>query len=293
MKKAYLFPGQASQFEGMGKDLYDQHDHIKDFFDEANEILGFKITEPMFFGNMEDLSQTKVTQPAVFLHSIAKVKVNSDQFKPDMVAGHSLGEFSALTAAGTLDWRDGLKLVYQRALAMQKACELEKSTMAAILGLEDEVVEKICSIIGDDVIAANYNCPGQIVISGSVQAIEIAIQKLNEAGAKRAIILPVSGAFHSKYMKPAQDHLSETIDHTQFNSPICPIFQNYTSNPTSNIEEIKNNLKLQLTSPVKWTHTIVNMIAEGATEFIEVGGNGKTLQAFVKKIDKSIPTTAL
>jgi [acyl-carrier-protein] S-malonyltransferase len=293
MKKAYLFPGQASQFEGMGKDLYEQYPHIQTFFEEANDILGFKITDPMFYGSMEDLSQTKVTQPAVFLHSIAKTKVNPELFQPDMVAGHSLGEFSALTSAGVIEWQDALKLVFQRAMAMQKACNLQKSTMAAILGMEDESVEKICSEIGDDVIAANYNCPGQIVISGSVPAVELAIQKLTEAGAKRAVLLPVSGAFHSKFMQPAQDELAEAIQNTSFKVPICPIFQNYTSNPTTQIDEIKSNLEAQLTAPVKWTQSILNMIIAGASEFIEVGGNGKTLQAFVKKIDKSIPTSAL
>lgn len=293
MKKAFVFPGQASQFEGMGKDLYDQFPHIKSFFEEANDILGFKITEPMFNGSMEDLSQTKVTQPAVFLHSIAKTKVNPELFLPDMVAGHSLGEFSALTAAGVIEWQDALKLVYQRAMAMQKACNLQKSTMAAILGMEDEIVEKICSEIGDDVIPANYNCPGQIVISGSVPAVELAIQKLTEAGAKRAVLLPVSGAFHSKFMQPAQDELAEAIQNTSFKTPICPIFQNYTSNSTTQIDQIKSNLEAQLTAPVKWTQSILNMITAGAGEFIEVGGNGKTLQAFVKKIDKSIPTSAL
>ena len=293
MKKAYLFPGQASQFEGMGKDLYEQHPHIQTFFEEANDILGFKITDPMFYGSMEDLSQTKVTQPAVFLHSIAKTKVIPELFQPDMVAGHSLGEFSALTSAGVIEWQDALKLVFQRAMAMQKACNLQKSTMAAILGMEDETVEKICSEIGDDVIAANYNCPGQIVISGSVPAVELAIQKLTEAGAKRAVSLPVSGAFHSKFMQPAQDELAEAIKNTSFKAPICPIFQNYTSNPTTQIDEIKSNLEAQLTAPVKWTQSILNMINAGASEFIEVGGNGKTLQAFVKKIDKSIPTSAL
>jgi [acyl-carrier-protein] S-malonyltransferase len=293
MKKAFVFPGQASQFEGMGKDLYQSSTRIKSFFEEANDILGFKITDAMFEGTMEDLSQTKVTQPAVFLHSIAKIMMLDSEIVPDMAAGHSLGEFSALTAAGALNWQDGLKLVYQRAIAMQKACEIQQSTMAAILGMEDDIVVSICNEVGSDVIPANYNCPGQIVISGSLEAVQLAIDKLIAAGAKRAVLLPVSGAFHSKYMQPAQDELAEAIRNTHFNKPVCPVYQNYTSKATTEIEHIKTNLEAQLTAPVKWTQTIMNMIEDGASEFIEIGGNGKTLQAFVKKIDKSMPTSAL
>ena len=291
--KAYIFPGQASQFEGMGKDLYESSEIIKSFFEEANEILEYRISDTMFNGSMEDLSKTEITQPAVFLHSIAKTKLLGDSFHPDMVAGHSLGEFSALTAANALSWQDGLRLVHKRAMAMQKACEVEPSAMAAILGLDDEVVERICDEIGDYVIPANYNCPGQLVISGSKKGVAQAVDRLNEVGAKRAIMLPVSGAFHSKYMLPAQNELAEAIASTEISNPVCPIFQNFTARGVKVAEEIKENLIKQLTAPVKWTQTMKEMINYGASEFIEVGGTGKTLQGFVKKIDRSFPTSAL
>jgi [acyl-carrier-protein] S-malonyltransferase len=291
--KAYIFPGQASQFEGMGKDLYESSEIIKSFFEEANEILEYRISDTMFNGSMEDLSKTEITQPAVFLHSIAKTKLLGDSFHPDMVAGHSLGEFSALTAANALSWQDGLRLVHKRAMAMQKACEVEPSAMAAILGLDDEVVERICDEIEDYVIPANYNCPGQLVISGSKKGVAQAVDRLNEVGAKRAIMLPVSGAFHSKYMLPAQNELAEAIASTEISNPVCPIFQNFTARGVKVAEEIKENLIKQLTAPVKWTQTMKEMINYGASEFIEVGGTGKTLQGFVKKIDRSFPTSAL
>jgi len=291
--KAYIFPGQASQFEGMGKDLYESSEIIKSFFEEANEILEYRISDTMFNGSMEDLSKTEITQPAVFLHSIAKTKLLGDSFHPDMVAGHSLGEFSALTAANALSWQDGLRLVHKRAMAMQKACEVEPSAMAAILGLDDEVVERICYEIEDYVIPANYNCPGQLVISGSKKGVAQAVDRLNEVGAKRAIMLPVSGAFHSKYMLPAQNELAEAIASTEISNPVCPIFQNFTARGVKVAEEIKENLIKQLTAPVKWTQTMKEMINYGASEFIEVGGTGKTLQGFVKKIDRSFPTSAL
>jgi len=291
--KAYIFPGQASQFEGMGKDLYESSEIIKSFFEEANEILEYRISDTMFNGSMEDLSKTEITQPAVFLHSIAKTKLLGDSFHPDMVAGHSLGEFSALTAANALSWQDGLRLVHKRAMAMQKACEVEPSAMAAILGLDDEVVERICDEIEDYVIPANYNCPGQLVISGSKKGVGQAVDRLNEVGAKRAIMLPVSGAFHSKYMLPAQNELAEAIASTEISNPVCPIFQNFTARGVKVAEEIKENLIKQLTAPVKWTQTMKEMINYGASEFIEVGGTGKTLQGFVKKIDRSFPTSAL
>lgn len=291
--KAYIFPGQASQFEGMGKDLYESSEIVKSFFEEANEILGYRISDTMFNGSMEELSKTEITQPAVFLHSIAKIKLIGDSYKPDMVAGHSLGEFSALTSAGALSWQDGLRLVHKRAIAMQKACELQPSAMAAILGLDDEVVEGVCNEIEDYVIPANYNCPGQLVISGSKKGVANAVDRLNEVGAKRAIMLPVSGAFHSKYMLPAQNELAEAIESIEISNPFCPIFQNFTASGVKIASEIKENLIKQLTAPVKWTQTMKEMIKYGATEFIEVGGTGKTLQGFVKKLDRSIPTSAL
>jgi [acyl-carrier-protein] S-malonyltransferase len=291
--KAYVFPGQASQFEGMGKDLYESSKIVKFFFEEANDILGYRISDTMFEGSMEDLSKTEITQPAVYLHSIAKVKLFADTFQPDMVAGHSLGEFSALAAAGSLSWQDGLQLVHKRALAMQKACALEPSAMAAILGLDDEIVENICKEIEEYVIPANYNCPGQLVISGSEKGVSQAVDRLKEMGAKRAIMLPVSGAFHSKYMLPAQNELAEAIESTKISNPTCPIFQNFTARGVEIAEEIKENLIKQLTAPVKWTQTMKEMIRMGATEFIEVGGTGKTLQGFVKKLDRSFPTAAL
>ena len=284
--KAYIFPGQGSQFSGMGKDLYEANASAKALFDEANEILGFSITDIMFEGSADDLKQTKVTQPAVFLHSVAWAKT-IDNFKPDMVAGHSLGEFSALVANQSLSFADGLKLVSQRAMAMQKACELEESTMAAVLALDDEVVEQACEAIDGVVVAANYNCPGQLVISGSVAAIDVAIEKMKELGARRALKLPVGGAFHSPLMKPAEDELAQAISNTRFNTPICPVYQNVSTTAITDPEEIKANLIKQLTAPVKWTQSIQNMIKDGATEFIEVGP-GKVLMGLMMKIDREV-----
>ncbi|MBD3638387.1 MAG: ACP S-malonyltransferase [Crocinitomicaceae bacterium] len=289
MSKAYVFPGQGAQFVGMGKDLYDNSDVAKELFEKANEILGFRITDIMFSGTDEELKQTKVTQPAIFLHSVILAKVLGDDFKPDMVAGHSLGELSALVANGTLNFEDGLKLVSKRALAMQKACEAEPSTMAAILGLDDEVVEKICDEIDGIVVAANYNCPGQLVISGAVPAIEAACEKMTEAGAKRALKLPVGGAFHSPLMEPAREELAAAIEATQFNTPACPVYQNVTATAVSDPEEIKKNLVAQLTAPVRWTQTMKNMIADGATSVTEVGP-GRVLQGLFKKVDRAFPT---
>ena len=285
--KAYVFPGQGAQFVGMGKDLYDNSPIAKELFENANQILGFRITDLMFAGTDEDLKQTKVTQPAIFLHSVILAKVLGNDFKPDMVAGHSLGEFSALVAAGALSFDDGLRLVSARAMAMQKACELEPSTMAAVLGLDDMKVEEICASINEVVVAANYNCPGQLVISGSVKGIELACEKLKEAGAKRALKLAVSGAFHSPFMEPARQELEAAINSTPFSKPICPIYQNVTAKPTTNPEEIKTNLIAQLTSPVRWTQTVQKMIADGATEFVELGP-GNVLQGLIKKVNKDV-----
>ncbi len=289
--KAYVFPGQGAQFTGMGKDLYDNSSLAKEMFNRANEVLGFDIVKIMFEGSDEELKQTKVTQPAIFLHSTILAACLGDSFQPDMVAGHSLGEFSALVANGTLNFEDALKLVYQRALAMQKACEIVPSTMAAILGLEDEVVEKICAEINGVVVAANYNCPGQLVISGSIPAVEEACAKLTEAGAKRALLLPVGGAFHSPLMEPAREELAAAIEKTHFNNPKCPIYQNVTASAVSNPEEIKRNLVSQLTAPVRWTQTMNQMIADGALEVIEVGP-GKVLQGLFKKVDRSFPCSS-
>lgn len=286
--KAYVFPGQGAQFVGMGKDLYENYPVAKELFEQANEILGFRITDLMFNGTDKDLRQTKVTQPAIFLHSVILSKTIED-FKPDMVAGHSLGEFSALVANQTLSFEDGLKLVYKRAMAMQKACEVEPSTMAAILGLDDEIVEKICAEIEEIVVPANYNSPGQIVISGSIKGIEIACQKLTEAGAKRAVKLAVGGAFHSPLMEPAKEELAKAINDTPFKNPVCPVYQNVTAQPATDPGEIKVNLIAQLTAPVKWTQTVKNMIADGATSFTEVGP-GKVLQGLIKKVDRQMPT---
>ncbi len=291
--KAYVFPGQGSQFEGMGKDLYDSSTVARDLMEQANDILGFRLTDVMFEGQAEELKQTKVTQPAIFLHSIAKAKMSGASFQPDAVAGHSLGEFSALVAAGAMSFEDGLKLVYQRALAMQKACELEESTMAAVIGLEDEVVERICAEAGDQVVAANYNCPGQLVISGTLAGIQLALEKLQEAGARRAVMLQVGGAFHSALMQPAQEELQAAIEQTPFNAPLCPVYQNVNALPAQDPEIIQANLIAQLTAPVRWTQTMQNMIADGVLEFIEVGGSGSTLQGLVKKIDRKFPTSAL
>lgn len=286
MKKAYVFPGQGAQFVGMGHDLYQSSPKAKELFDKANEILGFRITDLMFNGTDEDLKQTKVTQPAIFLHSVILALTMGEDFKPDTTAGHSLGEFSALVAAGSLSFEDGLKLVYARALAMQKACEAEPSTMAAIIALSDEKVEEICNSIDDVVVPANYNCPGQIVISGSISGIDKACELMKEAGAKRALPLKVGGAFHSPLMEPARVELSDAIEATTFATPICPVYQNVSTKGETDPETIKKNLIDQLTSPVKWTQSVQNMIADGATEFIELGP-GKVLQGLVTKIDKS------
>jgi [acyl-carrier-protein] S-malonyltransferase len=289
--KAYVFPGQGAQFTGMGKDLYDHNPLAKEMFHTANEILGFDITKIMFEGTEDELKQTKVTQPAIFLHSTILATCLGDQFNPDMVAGHSLGEFSALVANKTLQFEDGIKLVYQRALAMQKACEVEPSTMAAILGLEDNVVEEICAAIDGVVVPANYNCPGQLVISGSFPAVEKACAKLTEAGAKRALILQVGGAFHSPLMEPAREELAAAIKATNFNQPICPVYQNVTASGVTNPDEIKANLVAQLTAPVRWTQTMHKMIEDGASEVIEVGP-GKVLQGLFKKVDRAFPCSS-
>lgn len=281
--KAYVFPGQGAQFVGMGKNLYDSNPEAKDLFEKANEILGFRITDLMFEGTDEDLRQTRVTQPAIFLHSVILAKTLGEQFKPDMTAGHSLGEFSALVAAGALSFEDGLKLVYARAMAMQKACEAEPSTMAAILGLDDAKVEEVLAGIEEVVVPANYNSPGQLVISGSIAGIDIACEKLKAAGAKRALPLKVGGAFHSPLMEPARVELAEAINNTHFNTPICPVYQNVTAGAVTNPDQIKENLIKQLTAPVKWTQTVQNMYADGATTFVEVGP-GTVLQGLVKKI---------
>lgn len=289
--KAYVFPGQGAQFSGMGKDLYDNSDIAKSMFDQANEILGFDIQKIMFEGTDEELKQTKVTQPAIFLHSTILAACLSDAFKPDMVAGHSLGELSALVANKVLKFEDGLKLVYKRALAMQAACEAVPSTMAAILGLEDDVVEKICAEIDGVVVAANYNCPGQLVISGSIPAVDEACVKLTEAGAKRALKLPVGGAFHSPLMEPAREELAAAIEATEFSTPICAVYQNVNASAVTDPQTIKDNLVAQLTAPVKWTQIMQNMIADGATEVIEVGP-GKVLQGLFKKVDRAFPCSS-
>lgn len=281
--KAFVFPGQGAQFPGMGKDLYEEKSEAQNFFEQANDILGFRITDTMFQGTAEELKQTQVTQPAIFLHSVISALSTTD-FRPDMVAGHSLGEFSALVANGVLAFEDGLRLVYQRALAMQEACETNPSTMAAILGLSDVQVEDICASISDEiVVAANYNCPGQLVISGSIRGIEIACEKMKEAGARRALPLPVGGAFHSPLMEPAREKLQDAIEKTSFKPGSCPIYQNVSTTAVREVEAIKGNLIAQLTAPVKWTQSVQQMVQDGATEFIECGP-GKVLQGLVKKI---------
>lgn len=289
--KAYVFPGQGAQFTGMGKDLYEQSAQAKELFEKANEILGFRITDIMFEGTADELKETKVTQPAIFLHSVILAKTLGNDFKPEMVAGHSLGEFSALVAAGALTFEDGLKLVSQRALAMQKACEITPSTMAAVLGLEDKVVEDVCASIDGIVVPANYNCPGQLVISGETSAVERACEAMKAAGAKRALILPVGGAFHSPMMKPAREELAAAIEQTTFAAPVCAVYQNVTASAVTDPAKIKENLIIQLTAPVKWTQSVQQMIADGATLFTEVGP-GNVLQGLVKKINKDAQTAS-
>ncbi|MDI9869441.1 ACP S-malonyltransferase [Flectobacillus roseus] len=289
--KAYVFPGQGSQFIGMGKDLYEKSESAKALFEKANEILGFSITDVMFNGTDEELKQTKVTQPAIFLHSVILAKETPD-FQPDMVAGHSLGEFSALVAAGALSFEDGLVLVSKRALAMQKACEANPSTMAAVLNLADNVIEDICASVDDVVVAANYNCPGQVVISGTNEGVALAGEKLKEAGAKRVLLLPVGGAFHSPLMEPAREELAAAIEATNFNAPVCPIYQNVNAQPSTDVATIKANLIAQLTGAVKWTQSVQNMVADGATSFVECGP-GKVLQGLVKKIAPTAETSGV
>lgn len=287
MKTAYVFPGQGAQFVGMGKDLYDNNPEAREMFEKANEVLGFRITDLMFNGTEEDLKQTKVTQPAIFLHSVILAKSLGDGFKPDMVAGHSLGEFSALVAAGAMSFEDGLRLVATRAMAMQKACEANPSTMAAVLALPDEKVEELCAEVDDIVAPANYNCPGQVVISGTNAGIDAACKKMLAAGARRALKLKVGGAFHSPLMAPAKKELTRAIDATEFKTPVCPVYQNVDGKPHTNPEEIKANLIEQLTAPVRWTQDVQAMIADGATDFVELGP-GKVLQGLVSKIDRKM-----
>ncbi|MFK7982633.1 MAG: ACP S-malonyltransferase [Saprospiraceae bacterium] len=292
--KAYVFPGQGAQFEGMGKDLYEHSEQAYSLFEQANSILGYRLSDVMFEGTKEELKQTKVTQPAIFLHSVIKATLAGDDFQPDVVAGHSLGEFSALVANGVLSLEDGLKLVQQRAFAMQKACEAVESTMAAIVGLADEDVEAICDAITDEiVVAANYNCPGQLVISGSIPGVEKAVEKLKEAGARRAIILNVGGAFHSPLMAPAEAELKAAIENTTFQTPKCPIYQNINAQKAMDPKIIQQNLIAQLTSPVRWTQTMLNMIKAGVTEFVEVGGTGKVIRGMILRVNRRMPVSAL
>ena len=290
---AYVFPGQGAQFEGMGKEMYQEDAACKAIFDSADEILGYKLSHIMFDGSAEDLKKTEITQPALFVHGLASFAKNGGNHRPDAVAGHSLGEFSALVANGTVSFEDGLNLVYKRAMAMQKACDAVPGTMAAILGLENEIVEEICSSIDDIVVPANYNCPGQLVISGSISGINKAVEACNEKGARRALVLPVGGAFHSPLMMPAQDELAKAIHDTTFNVPSCPVYQNYTAMPETNPVNIKSNLIAQLTGAVKWTQIMNQMIADGITTSIEVGGNGKVLSGLFKKVDRKFPTSSI
>lgn len=291
--KAYVFPGQASQFQGMGKELYESGSIARELFEEANYILGFRLSDIMFEGSEEELLRTDVTQPAVFIHSVAVARTNREDFHPDVVAGHSLGEISALVAAQAMTFADGLNLVQKRSHAMQKACEQNPGTMAAIIGLADEVVEEVCNEVNGTVVAANYNCPGQLVISGSLKAVEEAVSVCKERGARMAVLLAVGGAFHSPLMKPAEDELKAAIENTNVVHPVCPVYQNYSALATTDPAEIKKNLIAQLTAPVLWTKIMENMKAGGLDSVVEVGGNGKTLQAFFKRFDKSISTSAL
>jgi [acyl-carrier-protein] S-malonyltransferase len=293
MKKAFVFPGQAAQFVGMGRDMYDNNSKAKELFEQANDILGFRITDVMFEGTEEELKQTKITQPAVFLHSVVKAFINKDKFNPFCVAGHSLGEFSALVASQAMTYEDGLQLVYKRALAMQKACDTNPSTMAAVLGLEDKIIEDICASINDVVVAANYNCPGQLVISGTISGINIAVEKLKEAGAKRALVLAVGGAFHSPLMKSAEEELRAAIESTTLKQPICPIYQNVTAQPVTDPDEIKMNLIAQLTAPVKWNQIMKQMLADGVNYVVEVGGSGSVIRGFFRQLDRELPSEAL
>lgn len=290
---AYIFPGQGAQFVGMGKDLYEEDAACKAIFNQADEILGFELSKIMFEGSAEDLKKTEVTQPALFVHALASFAKNGESHKPDSVAGHSLGEFSALVANGTMSFEDGLKLVSKRAMAMQKACDAVPGTMAAILGLENTIVEDICNSIDEVVVAANYNCPGQLVISGDIAGIEKAVEKCKDQGARRALVLPVGGAFHSPLMAPAQEELANAINGTHFNNPSCPIYQNFTAQAETDPTVIKQNLIAQLTGPVKWTQIMEKMIADGITSTIEVGGNGKVLSGLFKKVDRKFPTSSI
>ena len=297
MSKAYVFPGQGAQYEGMGKDIYMSNSAARHTFDRADDILGYKISEIMFEGSADDLKETRVTQPALFIHALAKISMLRDQFKPVATAGHSLGEFSALVAAEVLTFESGLRLVYERAMAMQDACDADPGTMAAVLGLEDGIVERICQEVSDDlediVVAANYNCPGQLVISGTLDAVNAAIEKLKENGAKRAVLLPVGGAFHSPLMEPAQEELEEAINGTTFRKGLCPVYQNYTALAATDPDVIKANLIAQLTGPVRWTQTVENMIKDGILSFVESGGTGKVLSGLIKKVNGEAITESL